>query len=130
MPTLHQLMCKTTRIKKYHKTSVPSLEACPQKRGVCIRVKVVKPKKPNSAQRKVARIRLSNNIYITATIPGQSHNLQKFSQVIVRGGRANDIPGVRYKLVKGKLDFSIVENFTRGKARSKYGQPNLKKMLS
>ncbi len=131
MPTVHQLIRKSNkRIKKIHKTSVPSLESCPQKRGVCTRVMVVKPKKPNSAQRKVARIRLSNNIHVTAIIPGQGHNLQKFSQVLIRGGRANDLPGVRYKVIKGKLDFNISENFTRSNARSKYGLPNLKKMLS
>jgi small subunit ribosomal protein S12 len=129
MPTLHQLI-KNSRKPKFHKTFVPSLEACPQKRGVCTRVAVVKPKKPNSAQRKIARVRLSNNIQITATIPGQGHNLQKFSQVLVRGGRANDLPGVRYKLIKGKLDFNVAESFTRGKARSKFGLPNLKKMLN
>lgn len=131
MPTLNQLVCnKTSRVAKQHKTSVPSLSACPQRKGVCIRVKVIKPKKPNSAQRKVARIKLTNNLFITAAIPGQGHNLQKFSQVLVRGGRANDLPGVRYKLIKGKLDFNTSESFIRGKARSKYGLPNLKKMLS
>lgn len=128
MPTLNQLI-SNKRVKKFHKTFVPALESCPQKRGVCTRVMVVKPKKPNSAQRKVARVRLSNNIHITVAIPGQGHNLQKFSQVLVRGGRANDLPGVRYKLIKGKFDFSINESFTRANARSKYGLPNLKKML-
>ncbi|MBN1754907.1 30S ribosomal protein S12, partial [bacterium] len=97
----------------------PALQSCPQKRGVCIRVYTMTPKKPNSALRKIARVRLSNRIEVTAYIPGEGHNLQEHSIVLVRGGRVKDLPGVRYHIVRGILDADGVNN--RKKARSKYG---------
>jgi small subunit ribosomal protein S12 len=100
------------------------LQGCPQKRGVCVRVYTVTPKKPNSALRKVARVRLTNGIEITAYIPGIGHNLQEHSVVLVRGGRVRDLPGVRYKIIRGALDAAGVQN--RKKSRSKYGTPRPK----
>jgi len=125
MPTLNQLVHSFSRKKKYHKSNVPLLNSCPQKKAVCVRVRIMKPKKPNSAQRKVSRVRLSSGVYLTAYIPGQGHSLQKFSQVLIQGGRANDLPGVRYSCMRGKFDLGV-ENFTRMKARSKYGLHSLK----
>jgi len=118
MPTVNQLIRKG-RKKQLTKTSSPALQSCPQKRGVCTRVMTFTPKKPNSALRKVARVRLNNGIEVTAYIPGIGHNLQEHSVVLVRGGRVKDLPGVRYHIVRGTLDTLGVEN--RKKARSKYG---------
>lgn len=118
MPTINQLVRKKrTVIKK--KTGAPALKSCPQKRGVCTRVYTTTPKKPNSALRKVARIRLTNGIEVTAYIPGEGHNLQEHSVVLIRGGRVKDLPGVRYHILRGTLDATGVENRKRG--RSKYG---------
>lgn len=119
--TFLQLVKNQKRLKKKKKSSVPALSCSPQKKGICLRIRIVKPKKPNSAQRKIARVRLSNKKVINAIIPGQGHNLQEYSNVLVRGGRANDLPGVRYKLIRGCYDFSVKENFIRSKSRSKYG---------
>ncbi len=118
MPTVNQLIRKGRTLKK-DKSKSPALESSPQKRGVCTRVFTTTPKKPNSALRKVARVRLSNNIEVTGYIPGVGHNLQEHSIVLVRGGRVKDLPGVRYHIVRGTLDSEGVAN--RGKARSKYG---------
>ncbi|RME91248.1 MAG: 30S ribosomal protein S12 [Candidatus Hydrogenedentota bacterium] len=118
MPTINQLI-RHGRKKQIKKTKSPALQACPQRRGVCTRVMTSTPKKPNSALRKVARVRLTNGIEITAYIPGEGHNLQEHSVVLVRGGRVKDLPGVRYHIVRGALDALGVEN--RKKARSKYG---------
>lgn len=118
MPTINQLVRKGRKqIKK--KTKAPALQACPQKRGVCTRVMTVTPKKPNSALRKVARVRLTNGIEVTAYIPGIGHNLQEHSVVLIRGGRVKDLPGVRYHIIRGAKDTLGVED--RQKARSKYG---------
>jgi len=118
MPTINQLVRKGREaIKK--KTASPALRACPQKRGVCVRVYTTTPKKPNSALRKVARVRLTNAIEITAYIPGIGHNLQEHSVVLVRGGRVKDLPGVRYHIIRGTLDSLGVQD--RRKSRSKYG---------
>lgn len=125
MATLRQLTNKGKgREKKIRGTSVLKLDKCPQKKGVIVEVRnSVSPKKPNSAKRKVAKVRLtSTNKLLIAAIPGIGHNLQKFSVVMVRGGHARDIPGVRYKLIKGKYDFSWKESITRAKTRSKYGK--------
>ena len=119
--TCQQLIHKQKRKKKNHTCFTKALLNCPQKKGICLKIRIVKPKKPNSAQRKVARVRLSTRKVITASIPGQGFNLQEYSNVLVRGGRANDLPGVRYKLVKGLYDFNTTENFGRKKSRSKYG---------
>ena len=118
MPTLNQLVRKG-RKQVAKKSDAPALERSPQKRGVCTRVSTTTPKKPNSALRKIARVRLTNGIEVTAYIPGIGHNLQEHSVVLVRGGRVKDLPGVRYHLVRGALDAAGVEN--RQQARSKYG---------
>ncbi|MCH7773756.1 MAG: 30S ribosomal protein S12 [Bacteroidetes bacterium] len=118
MPTINQLVRKG-RVKILAKRKAPALEACPQKRGVCTRVYTTTPKKPNSALRKVARVRLTNNMEVTAYIPGEGHNLQEHSIVLIRGGRIKDLPGVRYHIIRGTLDTSGVED--RKKSRSKYG---------
>jgi len=118
MPTINQLVRKPRR-DPIKKSKVKDLECCPQKRGVCLQVKTVTPKKPNSALRKVARVRLSNGKEITAYIGGEGHNLQEHSIVLVRGGRVRDLPGVRYHVVRGSLDCLGVDN--RKQARSKYG---------
>src|SRR5436190_16922962 len=118
MPTINQLIRKP-RVKQSSKSKTPVLDGCPQKRGVCLQVKTITPKKPNSALRKVARVRLSNGKEITAYIPGEGHNLQEHSIVLVRGGRVRDLPGVRYHVVRGSLDTLGVEG--RKKGRSKYG---------
>ena len=118
MPTINQLI-RFGREKVVKKTKSPALQSSPQKRGVCTRVMTSTPKKPNSALRKVARVRLVNGIEITAYIPGEGHNLQEHSVVLVRGGRVKDLPGVRYHIVRGSLDTLGVEK--RRKARSKYG---------
>lgn len=124
MPTINQL------IRKGRKTPVkrsksPVLDSCPQKRGVCLQVKTQTPKKPNSALRKIARVRLSNGKEITAYIPGEGHNLQEHSVVLVRGGRVRDLPGVRYHILRGTLDTSGVDG--RSQSRSKYGSKRPKK---
>jgi small subunit ribosomal protein S12 len=118
VPTFAQLV-RGVREKVPAKTKAPALEGCPQKRGVCIRVYTQTPKKPNSALRKVARVRLTNSIEVTAYIPGIGHNLQEHSIVLVRGGRVKDLPGVRYHIIRGTLDAAGVENRKQG--RSKYG---------
>ncbi|MCK5423109.1 MAG: 30S ribosomal protein S12 [Deltaproteobacteria bacterium] len=118
MPTINQLYRKG-RSKTKSKTKAPALQSSPQKRGVCIRVYTSTPKKPNSALRKVARVRLTNGMEITSYIPGEGHNLQEHSVVLVRGGRVKDLPGVRYHIVRGTLDAIGVQD--RKKSRSKYG---------
>ncbi len=118
MPTINQLVSQP-RKKQTKKTNVPALEACPQKRGVCTRVYTTTPKKPNSALRKVARVRLTNGYEVTTYIGGESHNLQEHSVVLIRGGRVKDLPGVRYHTVRGALDTSGVDRRRQG--RSKYG---------
>ncbi|MBN1648437.1 MAG: 30S ribosomal protein S12 [Spirochaetales bacterium] len=118
MPTINQLVRKGRKAVT-KKTTAPALEKCPQKRGVCTRVMTVTPKKPNSALRKVARVRLSNGIEVTAYIPGIGHNLQEHSVVLLRGGRVKDLPGVRYHIIRGTKDTLGVTD--RKKGRSKYG---------
>lgn len=127
MPTVNQLIRKG-RSKRKEKSKSPALERCPQKRGVCTRVFTTTPKKPNSAMRKVARIRLTNNIEVSGYIPGVGHNLQEHSIVLIRGGRVKDLPGVRYHVVRGSLDCEGVQD--RGQGRSKYGakKPKAKKI--
>lgn len=117
MPTIRQLL-KYSR-NKTKKVKTPVLDLCPQKKGVCIKVYTTSPKKPNSAERKVAKIRLSNNKYIIGYIPGEKHNLQEHSIVLIRGGRVKDLPGVHYQFIRGVYDFQPVQN--RFKSRSKYG---------
>ena len=118
MPTINQLIASPRVVQKSRK-KVPALQQSPQKRGVCTRVYTTTPKKPNSALRKVARVRLSSGIEVTAYIPGVGHNLQEHSIVLVRGGRVKDLPGVRYKIIRGSLDTQGVKN--RKQARSRYG---------
>ena len=118
MTTVNQLVRKA-RTSRREKSTVPALQGCPQKRGVCTRVYTTTPKKPNSALRKVARVRLTNGFEVTAYIPGEGHNLQEHSIVLIRGGRVKDLPGVRYHIVRGSLDASGVNG--RNKSRSKYG---------
>jgi len=118
VPTISQLI-RHGRTKQKKKSKSPSLNKCPFRKGVCLQVKTQTPKKPNSALRKIARVRLTNGEEITAYIPGEGHNLQEHSIVLVRGGRVKDLPGVRYHVVRGKLDTAGVQN--RNKSRSKYG---------
>ncbi len=118
MPTINQLIRKGRKVIK-DKSDSPALKGCPQRRGVCLQVKTRTPKKPNSALRKVARVRLTNKMEVTAYIPGEGHNLQEHSIVTIRGGRVKDLPGVRYHIIRGTLDTSGVESRRRG--RSKYG---------
>ncbi len=118
MPTLNQLV-RNSRKKAVRKSKSPAMQQCPQKRGVCTRVYTTTPKKPNSALRKVARVRLTNGIEVTSYIPGVGHNLQEHSVVLIRGGRVKDLPGVRYHIVRGTLDTAGVADRRRG--RSKYG---------
>jgi len=127
LPTVNQLVRKGRKSKK-SKTKSPALEKCPQKRGVCTRVFTTTPKKPNSAMRKVARIRLTNNKEVTGYIPGIGHDLQEHSIVVIRGGRVKDLPGVRYHVIRGALDCEGVQD--RGQGRSKYGakKPKQKKV--
>ncbi len=127
MPTINQLVRKGRKAQT-KKTSAPALQSSPQKRGVCTRVYTSTPKKPNSAIRKVARVRLVNGFEVTAYIPGEGHNLQEHSIVLVRGGRVKDLPGVRYHIVRGTLDTSGVDG--RTKRRSKYGVKRPKKAAS
>ena len=123
MPTINQLVRKG-RQKVATKSKSPALMGCPQKRGVCTRVYTTTPKKPNSALRKVARVKLTSQIEVTAYIPGVGHNLQEHSIVLVRGGRVKDLPGVRYKIIRGTLDTQGVKN--RKQARSRYGAKKVK----
>ena len=127
MPTVNQLI-RLGRVAKKYKSKSPALENCPQKRGVCTRVFTSTPKKPNSALRKVARVRLTNNIEVTGYIPGVGHNLQEHSIVLIRGGRVKDLPGVRYHIIRGTLDSEGVAN--RQQSRSRYGakRPKEKKV--
>ena len=118
MPTINQLV-RNGRQRKVQKTAAPALQGSPQRRGVCTQVKTTTPKKPNSALRKIARVRLTNGIEVTAYIPGIGHNLQEHSIVLVRGGRGKDLPGVRYKIIRSALDAAGVED--RSQSRSKYG---------
>jgi small subunit ribosomal protein S12 len=118
MPTINQLVRKG-REQQAKKEKAPALESCPQKRGVCVRVYTTTPKKPNSALRKVARVRLTNGMEVTTYIPGEGHNLQEHSMVLIRGGRVKDLPGVRYHVVRGTLDTTGVNG--RRQRRSKYG---------
>ncbi|NIG99325.1 MAG: 30S ribosomal protein S12 [Buchnera aphidicola (Periphyllus acericola)] len=118
MVTINQLVRKN-RLKKILKSNVPALEKCPQKRGVCLRVYTTTPKKPNSALRKVCRVRLTNGLEVTAYIGGEGHNLQEHSVILIRGGRVKDLPGVRYHIVRGALDCAGVKE--RKNSRSKYG---------
>lgn len=124
MPTIQQLVRKG-RVRSTKKSKSPALDSCPQKRGVCTRVYTTTPKKPNSALRKVAKVKLSNQIEVIAYIPGEGHNLQEHSIVLVRGGRVKDLPGVRYHIVRGSLDTAGVTD--RKKSRSKYGTKRGKK---
>lgn len=124
MPTLNQLVsCK--RPKKIHSLRLKSLQKSPQKKGVCVKVFITSPKKPNSANRKVARVRLSNKFFVTCSIPGEGHSLQKFSTVLVRGARVRDLPGVKYKAIRGVFDLGPVKD--RKKSRSIYGASKPKK---
>lgn len=118
MSTINQLVRKS-RSRKIFKNNVPALNSCPQKKGVCIKVYTITPKKPNSALRKVCRVRLTNGFEVTAYIPGEGHNLQEHSVVLIRGGRVKDLPGVRYHVIRGSLDCNGVKD--RKKSRSKYG---------
>ena len=124
MPTINQII-KNGRKKTTYKSSAPILQQCPQRRGVCLSVKTMTPKKPNSALRKVARVRLTNGIEVSAYIPGIGHNLQEHSVVLIRGGRVRDLPGVRYHIIRGTLDAQGVAN--RKQSRSKYGAKAAKK---
>ncbi|QCI26139.1 30S ribosomal protein S12 [Buchnera aphidicola] len=124
MVTINQLV-RTPRVKRIIKNNVPALEGCPQKRGVCIRVYTTTPKKPNSALRKVCRVKLTNGFEVTAYIGGEGHNLQEHSVILIRGGRVKDLPGVRYHVVRGALDCAGVKN--RKNSRSKYGVKKIKK---
>ena len=124
MPTIQQLI-RSSRVLQKRKSKSPALKGCPQRRGVCLQVKTMTPKKPNSALRKIARVRLTTGIEVTAYIPGEGHNLQEHSIVLVRGGRVKDLPGVRYHIVRGTLDTAGVAN--RKRSRSKYGAKKQKK---
>ena len=124
MPTINQLIRKS-RQSMQEKSTAPALKNCPQKRGVCTRVYTTTPKKPNSALRKVARVRLTNSIEVTAYIPGIGHNLQEHSVVLIRGGRVKDLPGVRYHIIRGSLDTAGVQNREQGS--SNYGETRPKK---
>lgn len=124
MPTINQLVRKGRKAKSA-KNKVPALSKCPQRRGVCVRVYTATPKKPNSALRKVARVRLTNGQEVSSYIPGEGHNLQEHSVVMIRGGRVKDLPGVRYHIIRGPLDTSGVE--AKKQARSKYGAKRAKK---
>lgn len=124
MPTISQLIRKG-REAQVNRSKSPALHSCPQRRGVCTRVFTTTPKKPNSALRKVARVRLTNHIEVNAYIPGEGHNLQEHSIVLIRGGRVKDVPGVRYHIIRGALDTQGVQN--RKRSRSKYGVKRPKK---
>jgi len=123
----HNQLCKKGRKKKRKLNKTPALDKCPQKRGICSKLVLRTPKKPNSALRKIVKLRLSNNKMVYAYIPGEGHNLQEYSIVIIRGGRVKDLPGIKYHLVRGKLDFSGIPS--RKTSRSKYGTKKIKKYL-
>jgi len=125
MPTTRQL-CKKRRLNKIKKIKTPALEKCPQKKGMCLKLVIRAPKKPNSALRKLVRLKLTNNKKIYAYIPGEGHNLQEYSTVMIKGGRVKDLPGVKYHLIRSKLDLLGVKN--RITSRSKYGAKNSKKL--
>jgi small subunit ribosomal protein S12 len=127
MATFNQLV-RSPRVQPKFKTKTPALKGCPQKRGVCTQVKTATPKKPNSALRKIARVRLTNGMEVTAYIGGVGHNLQEHSMVLIRGGRVKDLPGVRYHIIRGTLDTAGVAN--RMKGRSKYGAKRAKKVAA
>jgi len=122
MPTINQL-CRRKRLNKKKKVKSYALESCPQKKGMCVKVFLRTPKKPNSALRKLTKVRLTNNKLVTAYVPGEGHKLQEYSNVLVKGGRVKDLPGVKYHLVRGALDFLGLEN--RKTSRSKYGSKRL-----
>jgi len=126
MPTYNQL-CKKKRKNKKKLNKTPALEKCPQKKGICTKLVLRTPKKPNSALRKLVKLRLTNKKKVYAYIPGEGHNLQEYSTVLIRGGRVKDLPGVKYHLVRGKLDFLGLKD--RKTSRSKYGTKNLRKYL-
>lgn len=126
MPTYNQL-CNNTRKKKKKIDKTPALQACPQKKGVCTKLVLRTPKKPNSALRKLAKLRLSNSKKVYAYIPGEGHNLQEYSTVLIRGGRVKDLPGVKYHMIRGKLDLLGLKH--RKTSRSKYGTKNFKKYI-
>ena len=126
MTTINQL-CRKGRGKKRKLNKVPALKKCPQKRGVCSKLVLRTPKKPNSALRKIVKLRLSTNQVVYAYIPGEGHNLQEYSTVLIRGGRVKDLPGIKYHLVRGKLDFAGLKD--RKTSRSKYGTKSIKKYL-
>lgn len=126
MPTYNQLY-KNKRKKKKQLNKTPALEKCPQKKGICTKLVIRAPKKPNSALRKLAKLKLSNSKRVYAYIPGEGHNLQEYSVVLIRGGRVKDLPGVKYHLIRGKLDLLGLKN--RRTSRSKYGTKSLKKYL-
>ena len=126
MPTINQV-CKKKRGIKFKRNKKPALQMCPQKKGVCIKIFLRTPKKPNSAQRKLVRLRLTNEKIISAYIPGEGHKLQEYSTVLIRGGRVKDLPGIKYRLIRGKLDFSGIKG--RKNARSKYGTKKVSKYL-
>jgi small subunit ribosomal protein S12 len=126
MPTLNQLVKQKFRLRKKTTNNVFALKACPQKKAVIIKVREAKPKKPNSARRKVAKVKLALSRRVVAYIPGQGHTLKAYSGVLVSGGRANDLPGVRFSMMRGKFDLSWREDFERTNKRSKYGRPKNK----
>lgn len=126
MPTINQL-CRNRRSNKFRRNKVPALDHSPQKKGICLKIFLRTPKKPNSALRKLARLRLTNGKKVTAYIPGEGHKLQEYSTVLIRGGRVKDLPGIKYHIVRGKLDFLGLKN--RKTARSKYGTKKLNKYL-
>lgn len=126
MPTYNQL-CKNKRIKKTKWNKTPALQKCPQKKGICIKLVLKTPKKPNSALRKIAKVKLTNKKKVYSYIPGEGHNLQAYSTVLIRGGRVKDLPGIKYHLIRGKLDFSGLKD--RKTSRSKYGTKSFKKYL-
>jgi len=126
MPTYNQL-CKIKRLRKLRINKTPALNRCPQKKGMCIKLVLRTPKKPNSALRKLAKLKLSNNKRVYAYIPGETHNLQEYSTVLIRGGRVKDLPGVKYHIIRGKLDLSGLKS--RKTSRSKYGTKSIKKYL-
>ena len=126
MPTINQL-CRKKRFLKTRRNKVPALESSPQKKGICIKIFLRTPKKPNSALRKLVKLKLTNGKKVIAYIPGEGHKLQEYSTVLIRGGRVKDLPGVKYHLIRGKLDFSGLKN--RKTSRSKYGTKKLSKYL-
>jgi len=126
MTTYQQASKKYTRLTKPNHSKTKKLNKCPQKRGTCVRISIIKPKKPNSAQRKLAKVKLTTGKFVLAAIPGQQHNLQEFSSVLVRGGRVRDLPGVHYKLIRGVGDFNRTESIIRMQKRSKHGIKSIK----